>query len=585
MIFPGFSLPLTMAALLIGCSVASAQTSLAPQNAPTSGNEIRPEGDIPAPPKRGRQSVRQTLPSVPVETQSDDPVPPGAIRGGRQSVKQTLPSHPDDPSMRPNLPDGQPGPGSSALAETDPPPKDFSACKPIAEIVDKDGDFQRNQQALSGNELCLQMDVFREGGLNWVLQIIQNKKRPGGFLWFVPHDNENDAFDSAVDAVKKFGGVVVAVETGGARYNGSQDPNRNFDAQTGKKCREQLAPSPVYTHRVMRWLEDGARIFALHTNERGYNGDGNGGAGGISIARPLPGNKAFRAKTKPGQMPLGLSPDDTVVFVASKAPPEADATLMHSIELLRDNQINVLYETVSGAHNDCSLSNYAALTDIRNYLNIEVVQSDGPTQKEIIDRLVKLLPSGIGPMGPAGDPGLGNKKLPGGDPATELAPDPRQPRQPPAADQTNMQTAPPAQPDATNSTDGAAGTFKQLYNDRVSLEPRSPPPNRNGAGNPAAPPEQTATAQPGDGRKQAGGFYAQLGSPLTQAEAKKTQDNVKLRFPELVSKRPLSVQEHVDKNNVVHYRVLLGPFSDQTEVRDICDTLKARKADCSFAKL
>jgi hypothetical protein len=583
MIFSGFTFPLTIAALFIGCSVAGAQISQAPQNAPTSGNEIRPEGEIPAPPKRGRQSVKQTLPS-PVEAQSEDPAPPNG-RGGRQSVKQTSPSNADDPSVRSNLPDGQQGPGISALAETDPPPKDFSACKSIGEMIDRDGDFQRNQQALSSDELCLQMDIFREGGLHWVLQIVQNKKRPGGFLWFVPHDNENDAFDSAVEAVKKFGGVVVAVETGGSRYNGSQDPNRNFDPQTGKKCREQLAASPVYTERIKRWFEEGARIFALHTNERGYNGDGNGGAGGISIARPLPGNKAFRAKTKPGQMPLGLSPDDTVVFVASRVPPETDTTLMQSIEVLRDNQINVLYETVSDAHNDCSFSNYAALNNnMRNYFNIEVVQSDGPTQKEIIDRIVKLLPAGIGALAPSSGNGLGNKKPLGGGPAAELAPDPRQPRQPPAVDQTNMQMAPPAQPDTTGNTDSAPGTFRQLYNERISPEPRSSQPSRSVAGKPATP-EQTATAQPGDVRKQAGGFYAQLGSPVTQADAKKTQDNLRLRFPDLVSKKPLSIQEHVDENKVVHYRVLLGPFSNQKEVVGICETLKAKQTDCAFAKL
>jgi hypothetical protein len=104
-------------------------------------------------------------------------------------------------------------------------------------------------------------------------------------LWIVPHDNEGDAFDTAVYGVRTYGGTVVAVKTGGKRMNGLQDPNRNFDIGGGEQCPRQVARSPDYTKRVMRWWDGSAPILALHTNEPGYEGDGKGGRGTISIAR------------------------------------------------------------------------------------------------------------------------------------------------------------------------------------------------------------------------------------------------------------------------------------------------------------
>lgn len=258
-------------------------------------------------------------------------------------------------------------------------------CLSVSDIHDGDGDFARNQNTLSRPELCIMRETFKEGPFTWKLQIIRNKNSPGSYFWFAPHDNENVAFDTAVYGVANFGGTAVAIETGGSRFNGRQDPNRNFDAATGRKCPQQVAASPLYTANVLKWRSGGnTPVIALHSNERGYNGDGHGGSGGISILKPLPGNSPF-----PAAKPISTrSPSDSMVFVASTAGRIPSAF----IASMNRAGINVMLESVSARSNDCSFSNYAVLTGIGPYVNLEVVHGDGAGQRKMLGIVLPLLP-------------------------------------------------------------------------------------------------------------------------------------------------------------------------------------------------
>jgi hypothetical protein len=281
-----------------------------------------------------------------------------------------------------------PGRQAKDQAKNPPPPdKDVGKCVSADDLDANDPDVSRNAHALASSDLCLKLDAFAEAGLRWVLMIIQNKRDPDRILWMVPHDNEDDAFDNAVAGVTRYGGTVVAVKTNGNHYNGLQDPNRNFDLGGGAKCGKQRARSPVYTGRVMRWHRAGAPIIALHTNEQGYKGDGQGGLYGISVAQPIPGTIAFRATVPP----LGASPNDTMVFVASRSVPEQDPGLMAFVNALRAQGVNMMYELVKPERNDCSLSNYATLKGMRDYVNVEVVRTDGATEARIVDLVMSLM--------------------------------------------------------------------------------------------------------------------------------------------------------------------------------------------------
>lgn len=332
--------------------------------------------------------VATTEPGSPAT--SDDlaaPAESGAPAGGPLAetvpTAKTMPLPPDRPdrakvaAVRPIEPVA---PGTKA--------PEAGRCRDPDEVKDRDGDFRRNRDVLRSPKLCILDDeVFEAGGRKWTLQVVQNRERPDTLLWFVPHDNEDTAFDTAAAGVRDFGGTLVAVETGGSRFNGPQDPNRNFYSGVGPKCREQRVADTEFARRVLAHLPPNHRIIALHTNARGYSGDGAGGNGGISINNRLPGTTPYRAFVPR----RASSPSDTVVFVASTKSREDDPKLDKLVRQLNEKGTNVIYEKVSAARNDCSLSNYAALNpSIKDYVNVEVVEGDERTQMEIVSEIMRL---------------------------------------------------------------------------------------------------------------------------------------------------------------------------------------------------
>jgi hypothetical protein len=293
----------------------------------------------------------------------------------------------------------------AANAQPEPPVQTpGNVCLAPEQLFDEDGDVARNRTALASPDLCLRLEVFREGALQWVLQVIQNKKRPRGPLWAVPHDDEDVAFDSAVSAVLRYGGTVVAVERNHDRYNRplagkkKQDPNRNFDIGQGAKCRFQLSRSPNFTRRFLKWLPKGQPIIALHTNKAGYDivpeTDEDKSKGNVSIG--IERKPDSHITEYPAPRPIrSRSPDDTLIYVASRRPPGADRPLTDFVAALNRNGIHVLYEHVE--ENDCSLSNYAVSKAIP-YANLEVVDDDDTgAQLRMIEIVMKLIRQGLGP--------------------------------------------------------------------------------------------------------------------------------------------------------------------------------------------
>ncbi len=131
---------------------------------------------------------------------------------------------------------------------------------------------------------------FSENGFVWHLIRFVNENRQSGPLWVVPHDDENAAFEAMIAAVRRHGGVGIAVNSGSGsarRQTGfgscgifaapttACDPNRNFDVR-----------SPLFTSAILAQRPQGQPVIALHTNSPGFGGDGGEGAGEISIYDP-----------------------------------------------------------------------------------------------------------------------------------------------------------------------------------------------------------------------------------------------------------------------------------------------------------
>ncbi len=276
-------------------------------------------------------------------------------------------------------------------------------CLPPSQFFDEDGDVARNAATLASRDLCLRLEVFTEGRLRWVLQIIENRRQPSGPLWVVPHDDEDVAFDSAVHGVLRHGGTVVAVERNHDRYNRigrrKQDPNRNFQIRGEEKCQLQLARSSVFTRRVMAHLRKGQPIVALHTNKPGFDlvpeTDERKSKGNVSIGIQRKPDSNITEFPAPRPM-RARSPADTLIYVASLLPPDADGQAMRFVAALNAAGIHVLYEHVR--ENDCSLSNYAVRHAIP-YANLEVVDGDDTgAQTRMIDVVLRLMRAGEGPL-------------------------------------------------------------------------------------------------------------------------------------------------------------------------------------------
>jgi len=531
------------------------------------------------------------------------PHPPLALQSAA-GIDQS-PSQPPD-SAAPPLPPApsvvreEAGEQPTAMASMEP-----TVCAPLSELeaADRDGDVRRNRELLSSQKLCLKQETFQEGPLRWHLQIIQNKDKPGSVLWLIPHDNENTAFDAAVYGISTHGGTLVAVETGGSRYLGRQDPNRNFDAGLPRRCSEQIARSPEYTRRVLRWrIRPEMPIIALHNNERGYSGDGQGGGGGISMAKELPGARGYRA-----QQPFtSLSPDDTMVFVASSVQRDEDPALSAFVSELTRRGIHVMYETVSTNRNDCSLSNYAALMGLRSYVNIEVVHSDISTQRRMVDVIVPLLDQHIGPLP---SPAMTSTISPRQEPQAPAPPPRREqarnpvPQPPPAA--TNVANAARdasseafPDPGPGERAPGPVPSGGQPFNMASASPETSPAPAQSPEQASAASSEAVASVQPGtttpsppappgDGPElRRGGsqpsnprrsFAVRLHRDTSEdgANAALREYQGQLRDNTLV----LSTQS-VTEDGTTAYLVVAGPFASRNRALQWCERIGRPKNTC-----
>ncbi|MCZ4351872.1 hypothetical protein O4H61_05035 [Roseovarius aestuarii] len=249
----------------------------------------------------------------------------------------------------------------------------------------RDGDVRRNAALFaSGSGLCLSELQFEENGLTWTLTVIDNTRHSKGPTFYLLHDNEDSAFETALYGIRKYGGKLVAVESGNNREFNGQDPNRNFGAtaKATAPCRDmRRKPAPLFT-QFMLDLRDASPNFVLtlHNNANGHSG--NGGSGGISIERSSSVMKGLKA-------PSGGDEDDAILLAGTQ-PYEQDKQAQKATAQFHKAGVNVIYEHVLPERNDCSFSNYVVLNRIAPYYNIEAQHGHTAQQKAMLDVLMKF---------------------------------------------------------------------------------------------------------------------------------------------------------------------------------------------------
>ena len=250
-------------------------------------------------------------------------------------------------------------------------------------------DIYRNLKDIKS--LCIKQISFKESKYRWKMLLVWNPHHSKGAFWYLPHDDENTAFDSAVYATQKYGGGFLALLNSDQRIFKGQDPNRNFGttSSASRICSSQKYPAPIYVKTIFSIIDSFRDrrypYLTLHTNSNGHSG--NGGAGHISMLKKSSTVLSFPASTIKRGKRLGLSDEDSLIYIATKN----KKPNMDRVKRFNDLGINVKYELVNPSRNDCSMSNYVVLgLGSEEYINIEVEHGDKDTQKVMIDKVLSI---------------------------------------------------------------------------------------------------------------------------------------------------------------------------------------------------
>jgi hypothetical protein len=262
-----------------------------------------------------------------------------------------------------------------------PPPTEITAsgaCLSISEVADEDGDFRRHAEALATPGFCIEEEKFRERRRPWMIQTVASG-RPGP-LWVVMHDDEDVAFDNAVYALTTYGGILVAMETGGERNQDGVDPNRNFSDDNVGCAKLGNSAAPEFSGIFKELFGLAQPIIALHNNHEAPIP--TGGVGHVTISSPPRGMQVLESSDPDSP----LADDHTLVLIASGDPRPGAVTARANS--LAAKGINVILEPVREGRGDCSLSNYAVLSGYPSYFNVTVDHDGGDKQRRIVDLLM-----------------------------------------------------------------------------------------------------------------------------------------------------------------------------------------------------
>lgn len=154
----------------------------------------------------------------------------------------------------------------------------------------------------------------------------------------------------------------------------------------------------------------------------------------------------------------------------------------------------------------------------------------------------------------------------------QAAPPPAQPKAPVQPALSSWSEGTKGSPDpAARSEKASAAAGKQ--SDKAAA-PAAP--EKVASATPAAAAVAAGKSSAGDGGK----YRVQLGAMRSRAEAQSVLEKVKTEHGSSIGARNYEVQEAVFGNMGTFYRGRIGPFSDGTEPKAICSTLRAKGVDC-----
>jgi hypothetical protein len=244
------------------------------------------------------------------------------------------------------------------------------------------------------------------------LEIVEHPRFRKELYFFAPHENENVVNEYLKEQVLRRGGRFVILHQHGERNLQLKfgdkiymvDPNRIFskhgvvaslqglnegftpqDKMFRKACQRALRIGKFIRKRLGR-VRSGRTIIAIHNNTDGYDNDGKGGVGTLSIER-------YRKRFKSGALYIkdvhvGEDDEDDLFFVTD--PRDFDNMKADGWNaLLQHPQVAWIDD-----EDDGSLSVLSEKRGVR-YINIEAQRKEGDNhlevQKKMVDYVYDLL--------------------------------------------------------------------------------------------------------------------------------------------------------------------------------------------------
>ncbi len=240
-----------------------------------------------------------------------------------------------------------------------------------------DPDFLRNIWVFEEPSISISYREWLDPNLNltWKLQIIENTQIVSDFSYMILHDNENEAFDVGVLAVKEFGGTLVTLNCNEARRCNGLDPNRVFRS------------SPEFFDLLVETLGEGKVIYGLHNNMDTDIHD----HGVIYAIPPEQSREALRER----QRQMGLSSHynsgdgDDLLLVNGYALTIEEA-FPGILDWAKENQVNLMYEINHPDYDDGSFSFMATHNEI-DYYNIEAQHGHFEAQWKVLSLLINKM--------------------------------------------------------------------------------------------------------------------------------------------------------------------------------------------------
>ena len=211
-----------------------------------------------------------------------------------------------------------------------------------------------------------------EQGQEWRLQVFQSKRWPHGPSIFVPHDNENEAFQTGLRSLHERGGHLLALECGEERLCAGVDPNRNFRPK-----------NKIYLHTILRFfMKKPFPVITLHNNHDSHRQLGGSGSIYADMATPYADGHGFY---------FAGDPDDLIIFSDTKAMKESPLFELYA-EAFEKSQLNFIFEEIT-PHNSLGghMSTYVLQSTDKFYFNIESQHGHEAEQAFYLDELFQIM--------------------------------------------------------------------------------------------------------------------------------------------------------------------------------------------------